>query len=156
VLHPELAPRDQGRPPDLDPAMVEVVVAEDARPLRDYRLVRREIEQLDELTLRVDDPGDTDGRAEEASDALGDGRLAVAGKAVEKEAATGVDRGAQDLEHVLGDEQVAKRAAEVFLLGVFAGDRLGGNRLDVVVKRDRSRSHVRALAQIKLRPRPAG
>ena len=57
VLHPELAAGHQRGPPDLDPASVVVVVAEQARRALLDRLVVGEVEQLDELPLDADAPG---------------------------------------------------------------------------------------------------
>ena len=64
--------------------------------------------------------------------------------------------GPSDVEHLLGDQQVGERAAEVFLLGLLGRDRLRRDRLDVVVERHRGRADVGAFLGVDLGPRPAG
>ena len=101
-------------------------------------------------------PGDPDGRAEAAGDPLGDAGLAVAGIAVEEHAAARVDGRAEQAEHLLGDQQVGEGPAQVGFLGVLGRDRLGGDRLEIVVERHRRRADVGALLEVDLGPRPAG
>jgi hypothetical protein len=77
-------------------------------------------------------------------DPLGQGRLAVARRAVEKHADPGVDRGAQAGEQAWMDRDVAKRLLELLPLGRLGRDGLGVDRGHVVAQRHRRRAEVGA------------
>ena len=80
-----------------------------------------------------------------AGHALGDAGLAVAGGAVQKQAATRVDGRPQPVEHLLVEQQVVERLVQVLGRGMLVRQRLRRDAGDVVRQRDRRRAEVRAM-----------
>ena len=87
----------------LGPASAVVLV-------RDRGVLDRVV-HLDDLAVRLDGVRDVDGVAHEPRDALGDARLAVAGVAEEEDRLRRVDRRADLVEHLVGDDEVLERLA---------------------------------------------
>ena len=99
-------------------------------------------------------PGNPDGRAEAAGDPFGDAGLAVAGVPVEEQAAARVDGRAEHAKRLLGDQQVGKGPPQVVFLGVLGRDRLGRDRLEVVLERHRGRARRRRIRPDRSWPGP--
>ncbi len=157
VVHPQLAAGDDRRAADLNPAAVEVGFIEQAGGLlRLDQLVVCHVEELDDLPLDEDDPWDPYRCPEAARDALGHAGLSIARIAVEKKAAARVDCGTEQPERFLGDQQIGKRAPQVFLLGTLVHDRLSGHRREIVVEWNGGGSNVGAFLRVHPGPRPPG
>src|SRR5207244_9079481 len=68
--------------------------------------------------------------------------LAVAGRTVNEHRSAANDRGADGVEEVLGNDQVAEAAAQHFGRALDAGNGLAVDLLDVVLERHRSRADI--------------
>ena len=110
------------------------------------------VEHLDQLAFDVKHSGNPDARAEAAGDSFGNAGLAVAGEPIKEKAAARVDGRAEHVESPLGDQQIGKGSPQILLLGVLGRNRLGRDRIQVVLERHGSRSHISAFVQVDLGP----
>ena len=83
-----------------------------------------DIEDLDDLTAYLKGVGDVDGVLEEARNARRERRLAVAGRPIQEDAASGVDRRQQPANHRFRNDETGEAIAELRLLHHLVGDAL--------------------------------
>ncbi len=103
------------------------------------------VEEPDDFTVDAEGPRDPDVLAEGPRHPLGDTRLAVARRAVEKESSTGMDGWTESSQHRRGDQQVVEGAPQIVDGRLLTFERLCLHALDVVGDRNRGRSEVGAV-----------
>ena len=103
------------------------------------------IEQPHDFAVDADCPRNPDELAEGLGDSLGDAGLAVTRRAVQEQAAAGVDRRTEADQHCLVDQQVFERAVQIFFGRVLVGERLLLDALMYACERHRRGAEVRAV-----------
>ena len=113
------------------------------------------VEELDDLAVFDQGLRNPDLLAEAHRDPLGQGRFAVARRAVEKQARAGIDRRAQAFEQLGVDRDVGKGLGQLAALGGLGPNRLGLHAEHVVAQRHRRGADVGAGVQVVLGPHAA-
>ena len=125
IVHRQFAADDDRRPADADPALVDLTVVEQAAGALQRRLfVIARVEEADDFAVDADGPRNPDDLPEGPRHPLGDARLAVAGGAVQEQAAAGVDRRAEPAEHPRVDQQIVEGALQIVGRRMLVGERL--------------------------------
>lgn len=150
--HRQFATSDNGWPQNANPSAIDVAFHQQTVAVsKRARLVVERIEQSHDFAIDQDGSRDPNVVSEGLGDPFRDARFAIARVAVQKHAATAVDRRSQAGQEAIGNEQVGKRALEVLSRWMLGFDRLQLDRLNVLIDRDRSRAVVGCLQVISTR-----
>ena len=114
------------------------------------------VEHGDDVAVDVERVRHVHLAADGAAHAVGDHRLAVAGRAVEEHGLVRVDRGAELLEDVIGNHQVRESVPQPLAIDVAARLRQRAHRRDIAGQRHRRRPDVAVDLQVLARPVAAG